>query len=469
MKNLLLILLLITLIDQACAQQLNVYFGHNSDVVGVNDLLKLQSFLESTSELEGNYLLYGFADTVGNSSYNLKLSEKRVDAIQNRLYNYGIDSQRIQTFYKGEVSSHNRDLFYSRRVEVVFMKSNVADGSINTFDDFIESVTPQKQQFYLFADTDTVIEGKKGTVVEFGRDILEFPDGSFVMGAVKIELTEYYNTPDFISDNLTTTSDSFLLETGGMIKLEAFSNGQTLQIKSGESLVIKFPKRSEQAFQPFYGKRLADGSMNWQTESKEKEEEAFSVTIDENGALIVVNKEYADMRNKYLLYDSSTGKFMSDKQEFELYEKRLEKLTLLSEELEKSIEEQKKIDKEENYVRLLSSRFGYFNCDRYRRDVKPVKIKMICKAQDFIPQKAYLILQGSMVNLDYINGEYFLKMRLPHNTSSQVLIIAENKKDRELMYYQEKVNLQAKHFKEIQLKKTNYEQLKGIISSIDMQ
>jgi hypothetical protein len=109
------------------------------------------------------------------------------------------------------------------------------------------------------------IVGAKGFRIVFPELAFVDAEGNPVLGEVEIKLTEYTENSDFAAANLTTmTTDGQLLETGGMINLEAFSGEEKVQLQAGKNIEIVVPNLKDQAgFQTFY----ASGSdmVTWST------------------------------------------------------------------------------------------------------------------------------------------------------------------------------------------------------------
>lgn len=109
------------------------------------------------------------------------------------------------------------------------------------------------------------ITGKEGTVVTFPPASLVDEMGNPVTSPVQIELKECYSTKDILASNLTTTCNDMILETGGMIYVNATCNGKQLRLLPTHPIMIEMPsKEKKTAMELFYGeKRPASGVMNW--------------------------------------------------------------------------------------------------------------------------------------------------------------------------------------------------------------
>ncbi len=63
---------------------------------------------------------------------------------------------------------------------------------------------------------------------------------------IELKITEFYNMSDFILNNLsTTTTQNELLVSGGTIDLQAFSNGEKIELNDLVNLQVQFKNRTE--------------------------------------------------------------------------------------------------------------------------------------------------------------------------------------------------------------------------------
>lgn len=137
--------------------------------------------------------------------------------------------------------------------------------NINSVKDVMKAMSPDEQKFTIDPATDNIIKGEKGTQIFIPANALKFPDGTAPTGSVKVELKEFFSTSDFASNNLSTVSDSFLLETGGMLYIAATAAGKELVIDNNKSYAIAFPKSdSTKDMELFYGESAGTGNVNWQ-------------------------------------------------------------------------------------------------------------------------------------------------------------------------------------------------------------
>lgn len=137
---------------------------------------------------------------------------------------------------------------------------------INSIEDLQKILKPKTERFVINPNQDNFIEGEKGTVLYFPSNSLVYDDGSPVTTEVQLQLNEFYSVSDIISENLSTLSDSLLLETGGMINISATSEGKKLKLDPSKSYVVCFPKREKKNMELFYGENNSD-NINWKVES----------------------------------------------------------------------------------------------------------------------------------------------------------------------------------------------------------
>jgi len=80
----------------------NIYFDFNSTKVkgATNTINVLRTYLVNNPNV--NVDLLGYADERGTEEYNIKLSQKRADAVAKMLVDSGVDPSRLNTIGKGE-------------------------------------------------------------------------------------------------------------------------------------------------------------------------------------------------------------------------------------------------------------------------------------------------------------------------------------------------------------------------------
>ncbi len=127
------------------------------------------------------------------------------------------------------------------------------------------NLTKKSQFFTIKTDVETTVKGAEGTTLTIPADCFQTKEGNILRGSVQLELKEFQKTSDMILANLVTESDGKLLETGGMIYLNATDkDGNVLKIKQGKDIKITLPHApNSEDKQLFYGNLQTNGRINW--------------------------------------------------------------------------------------------------------------------------------------------------------------------------------------------------------------
>jgi hypothetical protein len=115
----------------------------------------------------------------------------------------------------------------------------------NSTGELLAHFEKQAEVFTFSPDTVIDIIGKEGTEINIPRGCLVHQDGALPTDKIIIILKECYSASDIVFNNLTTQTKIGLLETGGMIYIEAKSDGKQLMIREGKAFKIKYPRKGE--------------------------------------------------------------------------------------------------------------------------------------------------------------------------------------------------------------------------------
>lgn len=459
-RNILTLLaVIITSITTISAQDYNVYFDFNSDILRINDVGKLHNILQEFNPDKNTLHLVGHTDTVGDYEYNLELSKRRTNVVKEYLIKKGIASNYISIDYKGKLLPVATDQFYNRRVEI-YLSAKQADNL--SFNEFRKSIKPKLQKFTIPTDVDVEIEGNRGTIITIPAKSFVTKTGKEVSGDVEIRLTEFYNTKDFFSERLSTVSDGNLLTSAGMVELNVLQSDEELKLKNNRDIGLAFPKTNETTYYTFYGERQENGNMNWQSDKRQgstgnkQNIDDIGVTFGDDGtSLIITDKATADIRNSQVRYNPITQKFgiltESEKEEVQKY-------------YAKQIEEQKKIDeaREKYYNQIKSNRLGFINCDEYIRDpsTTPVNYLVQIKNPDVKLVSVALIFRNTNSFLEFKlsnSSSARLYARLPLNERPELIVTGV--KDGEPYFSHSTVKLTKDKKDQLQLVTTTYEKI----------
>jgi hypothetical protein len=129
---------------------------------------------------------------------------------------------------------------------------------------------PQPVQAFTFAaDRDTVLVCEAGTRLHFKAHSLVTKAGTPPQGKVALRVREYYDLADMVLGNLNTTSHGALLESAGMLQIEASASGEPLGLHPRRPLAIEMPTKqaAKPGMQVFYSQDHEQGT-NWQVARK---------------------------------------------------------------------------------------------------------------------------------------------------------------------------------------------------------
>lgn len=108
-------------------QTLHVNFDFNKATIRKPDDADLQKAIAFIKKYPNAQIsLVGYTDSIGGDAYNLKLSEKRAEAVKEYLVKHGVDAARIQTSGRGKAdpigdNKTEKGRFENRRVEVLIL------------------------------------------------------------------------------------------------------------------------------------------------------------------------------------------------------------------------------------------------------------------------------------------------------------------------------------------------------------
>lgn len=113
-------------------------------------------------------------------------------------------------------------------------------------------------------------EGREGTKIEIPANSLVDSLGMAPDGPIEILLQEYYSKSDIILANLHTMSDTMLLETAGMINIQAWSDGKKLQLHEGSEMFLEYSADNiPEGMQIFLGEE-GDDQVYWVPQGGDK-------------------------------------------------------------------------------------------------------------------------------------------------------------------------------------------------------
>lgn len=264
------IFLLLVLTGQAFAQysfQEQVYFDSDQSELTNEAQTTLDQLMQELPQLSDcEITLFAHTDDVGTLSYNKALANRRAKAVQAYLAKHQIKAKKTTVASYGEENpahSNADELGRSknRRVDVIINTSTPL-----TLDGFLETVqAEQTQQYTIDGTKDNKLVAEQGTTFWIAAGSLVLEDGSLPTAPIEVTIREAYSYSDMILNGLSTHASDQLLETGGMVYIEATADGKPLTIKEGQAVPIALPGTEFQSdMQLFTGEVDAHNNVeNW--------------------------------------------------------------------------------------------------------------------------------------------------------------------------------------------------------------
>lgn len=124
----------------------------------------------------------------------------------------------------------------------------------------------KKPQFFTINNTKdtTIICAQKTKIIIRSNSFIVSNSKTAATGKIKISVKEYYSISDILLGRLSTTSNGKLLETGGMLEINAFSNNEKCELKSGKAIEIGFPRKKEKEGMQLFSGSWKNNQINWE-------------------------------------------------------------------------------------------------------------------------------------------------------------------------------------------------------------
>ncbi len=137
-------------------------------------------------------------------------------------------------------------------------------------EEFYDAFKKEEQSFTISPQKESLITCKEGTQLKIKSNSFVDQKGNLVTTTIVVKVTEYYKYTDMILGDLTTFSDGNLLESGGMLNITAYANGEEIRLKQGMEMGVKFANTQDYKMDLYNGVTMEDGSVNWKRDTKAK-------------------------------------------------------------------------------------------------------------------------------------------------------------------------------------------------------
>lgn len=226
------------------SQQLSLVVHFDKDQFTLDDeaTKNLELWVTQNQELKNEAIyLRGHTDSDAENAYNIALSKKRNMSVRNFLEQHSFSKVEAEYFGEDWPLNDNQDeskMAMNRRVEI-------CAPSLATIREKGTSVSDLPQIFFVDGDEDCSIRGAEGTVLFLPKNSLVTKRGNPFTGRARVELREFYSLESCILNNISTQSNGEILETAGMVYVEAFDGETALNVNPTTPMKIQFAFEQE--------------------------------------------------------------------------------------------------------------------------------------------------------------------------------------------------------------------------------
>jgi len=244
-----------------------LYFDLDQHALTKSSEASLLNLIKQLSECtESDIEIVGHTDQQGSLEYNMELSKKRAQEVQQFIVNAGYPSSEIKINFLGESnllssSMDKQSMQANRRVSIVAHTYNYSN-----IKDFVGHLRPdQTKKVIINNDRANEVNLTQGTIAKIPEDAFCNQDGS-PLSDHKVEMIfkEAFDYAQMIDDRLFTQTADQLLETGGMVFMEATQDGKPVKLQEGKEIELLFPEqKSKGGMELFTGIEDEDG-VTWE-------------------------------------------------------------------------------------------------------------------------------------------------------------------------------------------------------------
>lgn len=267
------------------------------------------------------------------------------------------------------------------------------------------------QFFIINPKKDTLLIGNEGTKLKFKAGCL------LTNNEVKVELKEYYSLKDYLNSNLPTTSNGKLIETGGVIYLNAKENTPSqkqVSINPNIGVQVDFSKDEGKAnMQIFIKDPKTTNQTNWILPTNSTEDWQMKESIYDDQGNIISTKTY---------HSKAEWEIRLKEREAEIKKKE----AIEQQKAKAKVDEVNTIaantgqDKADAFLQV--NQFGLINCDRFMDE------KMVPLALDIDPKyqaKYYMVFSDirSVMNGEKTSANVVNFDKLPYKRKATIVAI----------------------------------------------
>lgn len=229
--------------------------------------------IEMTSMKKLTILFFALATFSCNNQSDTNTTDNSVETISQ----VEISKTKNEVELDMTTYNYNQDFTYQSADNRTIQRAENFKG----FSSFYKQFDKPAQTFTIKANENKTITCKEGTKITIKSNSFVTESGKLVTGDIKFQVKEYYKTSDILLANLTTTSNKDILETGGMLHIEAFYNGEKCKLKKEATIEIAFPTKDKKDDMQLFSGSWSSDKINWTLQAtkidEKKETTVFSV------------------------------------------------------------------------------------------------------------------------------------------------------------------------------------------------
>jgi hypothetical protein len=139
---------------------------------------------------------------------------------------------------------------------------------IKSVADIYSKLEQEPQTFKINPSKENILKCKQGTKILIPSNAFQIPKG-LNPDSITLDVKEFYNSGSMITENLSTSSDNRILETGGMLHIDAKYKNERLSLTKGKRFTISMPSDSKKRnMMLFKGTRDSIGKIDWKIDKE---------------------------------------------------------------------------------------------------------------------------------------------------------------------------------------------------------
>lgn len=433
----------------------HIYFKSGSDQLSLKSKAELDRFCKDLEIKPSSVIeIVGHTDNIGKDAANIDLALRRAQQTKAYLTQQGIEGARILLAALGETQPLASNEQASGRKQNRRVSFAIGDGTFawvkssssliyqnkeqletlaeldvddlnpreKLFNSLLHSLEIPGQKFRINTRIESHIRGKQGTLVYIPRGVFEAEDGSEMTEEVEVVVTEFYSRSDMILGNLNSMSANGLLESGGMLNIQAYSGDKKLRLKEGRKLEVYLPtEKVEEGMELFMANSPSNTELvsdiwemdtTWRLPDPSRRsyaKELWYVNKKEN-------RKWLDfIQNPNLLYITGDTVWQNKVPVIIEREAAIPR--------PRAIPSVFRAQSKPDFYLFNVARLGWINCDRFRRDARP-KTNLFVKSDKNRPMIIRLIFKdmNALMSGSSMVNEYMSFRNLP--VGQQVIVVA---------------------------------------------